>query len=60
MEICAAYIFATNSGGTRISALAVLKGVLILQKKFAVVGESEPIVIARSGLCGSTPTVGFR
>jgi hypothetical protein len=28
--------------------VAVLKGVLILQRKFAMVGESEPIVIIRA------------
>jgi hypothetical protein len=35
--------------------VGVLKGVLILQRKFAVVGASEPIVITNSGVCGNTP-----
>jgi hypothetical protein len=38
----------------RNSAVGVLKRVLILQRKFAMVGKSEPIVIPNSGLCSST------
>jgi hypothetical protein len=30
-------------------------GVLILKRKFAMVGESEPIVITNTGVCGSIP-----
>jgi hypothetical protein len=44
-----------DRGEARISAVGVLKGVLILQRKFAMVGESDPIVITNSGVCGSTP-----
>jgi hypothetical protein len=39
--------------------VGVLKGVLILQRKFAMVGESEPIVITNSG-AWSTPAVLYR
>jgi hypothetical protein len=45
----------TLRGEARISAVGVLKGVILLQWKFAMVGESEPTVITNSGVCGSTP-----
>jgi hypothetical protein len=48
-----------GGGEARISAVGVLKGVLILQRKFAMVGESEPVAITNSGVCGSALTVVF-
>jgi hypothetical protein len=57
-ELCIFFVMLRSGARPcRNSAVGVLKGVLIiiLQRKFAMMGESEPIVINSSGVCGSTP-----